>query len=160
MTPETPDVQSHPETERSLALSKKTAPKHPPETPTHNTGSTEQRTPMTAKTKTTTKIRDYSHGVTIRNRNGERVSWSRNLRGICEHARNRIVENICIDHTEDEGGLLRVQWNDNTHVETSFASFSVVVDWVSARDWFQGAKLMIDGTEVTCNRRHVGYPVV
>jgi hypothetical protein len=96
--------------------------------------------------------------IIIRDHNGNQVRSSRNLRGIVEHMRRRLVKVVGLSQIlppdirerfpkTDGRGKLMILWEDGTSVETEFMSFGCLCEWVRARSWLRGSPLVIDGVD-------------
>lgn len=89
----------------------------------------------------------------IRDRNGNPIHYSRNLRGILTYSRNRLITVVEVFQTNQNtsagyphsNGRLRVVFDNGANYTTDFASFNVLCVWVSNRRNWYGAPLNIDG---------------
>lgn len=57
---------------------------------------------------------------------------SKNLRCLVDYARIHRVDKVVLEHYQD-GGLLRVEYNNTNYGVAQFASYAVMVDWVVKR---------------------------
>lgn len=84
-------------------------------------------------------------GEVIRDRGGNVIRRSRNLRGIREHVSGRLVKGLSVDRIGAHEGRLCVLCEDGTSYETTFASFGVLVDFVRRWRNVYGAPLYTGG---------------
>jgi hypothetical protein len=83
--------------------------------------------------------------VTI-NLNGNLVASSKNLRGILDYARKVPVHRVAIYRNLNGDGLLCVTFDNGANCQTTFASYTVCIDWVkSRRSW--GLTCLSNGTD-------------
>lgn len=75
------------------------------------------------------------------------VQRSRNLRGIIERSGRIPVRSVGISENAFRQAVLAVCWDDGSRVFTEFASYRVLRMWVSGRNSFQGANLIVNGIE-------------
>lgn len=95
--------------------------------------------------------------IQIMDQSGKVVRRSRNLRGIVEHLRNRLIRSVTIRQLNTgvvrDDGELCIIWEDGTRVVTTFASFSVLCDWVCARTWMEGVQATVNSVLHTITRK-------
>lgn len=78
---------------------------------------------------------------------GKVVSTSRNLRGIMTYSGKVAPKQITL--TQDGvRGWLSVTWVDGATVQTEFASYHIMVDWVRNRRRFRDARKVFNGPDV------------
>ena len=78
--------------------------------------------------------------IEIRDRNGEVIHRSKNLRGIFDHARHTWVEEAVAMPTWQSTGLLCVTFGDGSTCRTEFASYGVLVQWLRSRRSWAGVR--------------------
>lgn len=85
----------------------------------------------------------------IRNKNGEIVNSSRNMRGIRRVVGKQLVKSVAIDHLPADEGKLCILFDNGDSYETNFASFEVLKHCL--RNWrnLYGALLTIDGNRAS-----------
>ena len=84
----------------------------------------------------------------IRDRDGNVIGRSRNLRGIRSYVSNHIITTLAIDELPHGEGKLCILFDNETSFETNFASYTALQDFV--RKWrnVYGAPLVINGFPV------------
>lgn len=83
----------------------------------------------------------------IRNRHGEVIRSSKNLRGVrsfLSETRSPI-KILALDDLEERGAKLSILWENGDNYETNFASFQVLVEFVQRWRNARGAPLMVNG---------------
>ena len=83
----------------------------------------------------------------IRNREGDIIRRSRNLRGFVTHlGKTRSpVKMLDIGRLAEGGGRLCVLWENGDSYETNFASIDVLTDWVFHRRNLRGSPYSLNG---------------
>lgn len=79
--------------------------------------------------------------VIIYDRNGAVVSRSKNLRGLLEYSRRVCLDKVSIEKTAHGEGIVRLTFGSGATVETMFASYSVLVDFLNARRRWEGVEV-------------------
>ncbi len=87
--------------------------------------------------------------VIIRDTNGNPVRTSRNLRGLIAHFNRQPVDVVAIDRLADGSGKLMVLFSNRDTCETTFASYTVLAEWIRSRRNLRGCKLRDNGTDTT-----------
>ena len=72
--------------------------------------------------------------IEICNPRGQVIRRSRNLRGICDHARRTWIEEAVASPAQDGRGILQVTFGDGSTCRTEFASYAVLCAWLR-RKW-------------------------
>jgi hypothetical protein len=87
--------------------------------------------------------------VCIRDNSGNVVRQSKNLRAIVRELgqTESPVKALAIDEFGKCEGKLCILWENRRSVETNFASFAVLRDWVYARRNLKGAPIRINGVD-------------
>ena len=85
----------------------------------------------------------------IRDKDGNIIRRSKNLRGVLEYARTHIISKIGADRIGKEEGKLMVLFHDGASYETNFASFGALKQWIRARRGWYGLPLTVNGRQIT-----------
>jgi hypothetical protein len=88
----------------------------------------------------------------IRDRDGNVIRKSRNLRGIRRYVAEfgaPAIKTLAIDPTGEKGldGKLSILFADGSSYETNFASYSVLCEWVRRWRNVHGAPLLVGGKD-------------
>ena len=86
--------------------------------------------------------------VEIRNKQGQVIRRSRNLRGILDHARRVGLDEACAYPRERGRGLLCVAFADGSTCQTEFADYTVLCWWLQARRSWAGVRRIDGGDRV------------
>ncbi len=83
----------------------------------------------------------------IRNRDGEVVSQSRNLRGIRAYVGKHIIKTLDVSRVGNDEGLLSILFENGDSYQCPFASFDVLC--MVVRSWrnVHGAPILVNGVE-------------
>lgn len=84
--------------------------------------------------------------IEIKDRAGQVVKRSKNLRGILDYSSRctfvRVLR-VIASRKPNGAGLLRVEWSNDVFVEADFACYRVLCHWINARRVFAGATVSI-----------------
>ncbi len=83
----------------------------------------------------------------IRDKNGNPIQSSRNLRGIRAYVSNHAIDTLAIDRLPSGEGKLMILFRDHSSYETNFADFTVLRDFVRRWRNVYGAPLMVNTQE-------------
>lgn len=83
--------------------------------------------------------------ITIRDKSGNPIANSKNLRGLRERARHVEVKTVRVDRLGTFDAKLCVMFADDTTCETTFADFHVCENWVMRWRNASTATIIIDG---------------
>ena len=81
----------------------------------------------------------------IRDRDGNVIGRSRNLRGIRRYVADHIITTLAIDELPQGEGKLCILFDNGASFETNFASYTVLRDFVRRWRNVYGAPLVING---------------
>lgn len=81
----------------------------------------------------------------IYDQHGTVISRSRNLAGIRRYVSNHLIDEIRLVRTNQNEGKLSIRFDDGATFETTFASYSVLIDWVRRWRNVYGAALTVQG---------------
>ena len=83
----------------------------------------------------------------IRDRDGNVIGRSRNLRGIRRYVSSHLVKALAVDRVGNGEGKLLILFDDGSSYETNFASFSVLLGFVRRWRNVYGAPLRVNGQD-------------
>ena len=83
----------------------------------------------------------------IRDKKGNIISKSVNLRGIREYVGKHIVKVASIDMISNGEGKLCIIFDNQASFECNFASFEVLKDFVARWRNIKGCKLLVNGVD-------------
>jgi hypothetical protein len=83
----------------------------------------------------------------IRDRDGNVIQRSRNLRGIREYVGKNIIKTVAVDRVGQGEGQLSILFENGSSFQTNFASFSVLCWFVRGWRNAYGAPLLVNGEE-------------
>jgi hypothetical protein len=93
--------------------------------------------------------------VTIQNAAGQTIHTSRNLRGLNEHLRRALVQEVHIRPLAIGGGRLSVIFANGDSCAVEFADYDILRHWLAPKKWLQGVPLWVCGQRSgEVNRRH------
>lgn len=83
----------------------------------------------------------------IRDKNGDVIQSSRNLRGIKGYVSKNLIKQMDISEISEGEGKLSILFENGASYETNFAGYSVLRDHVRRWQNVYGAKLSVNGAD-------------
>lgn len=99
--------------------------------------------------------------MTIQDAAGKTIHTSQNLRGLNEHMRRALVQEVHIRPLAIGGGRLSVIFVNGDSCAVEFASYEVLRHWIARKKWLQGVPLWVCGHrsgEVNPHHTHLNPP--